>query len=73
MLSLRLWRARMEDGLIRFPPPEDCDPKLRRDIRPMKKKEFGDGGFSGLQEAELDGLLKGGDPGGLDAAALSDL
>lgn len=73
MLSLRLWRARMEDGLIRFPPPEACDPKLRRDIRPMQKKEFGSGDFSGLQEAGLEDLLKGGDLNGLDAAALADL
>ena len=73
MLSLRLWSARMEDGLIRFPPPEECDPKLRRDIRPMKKKAFGDGNFSGLEEPGFSELLKGGETGGLDAAALSDL
>ena len=40
MLALRLWRARMEDGIIRFPPPEECGPKLRRDIRMMQKKEL---------------------------------
>ena len=73
MLSLRLWCARMENGLIRFPTPADCDPKLRRDIRPMKKKEFGDGSFSGLQELALKDPLKGGDLNGLDAAARADL
>lgn len=72
MLSLRLWRAFMEDGVIRFPAPADCDPALTRDIRPMKKKAFGDGNFSGLGEPGLDALWKE-DAHGLDAAALPDL
>ncbi len=39
-LVVRLWRARMENGLIKFPMPKDCDPSLRRFIRKMKAKEF---------------------------------
>ncbi len=73
MLSLRLWRAFMEKGIIRFPEPSACDPALTRDIRPMKKKAFGDGGFSGLAEPGLEELWKEGDADGLDAAALPDL
>lgn len=69
MLGVRLWRARMEKGVIRFPRPEDCDPALRRDIRPMRRKEFGPENFSGLSEESLVELLKGGDPNELDWAA----
>lgn len=40
-LVVRLWRARMEDGLIKFPMPKDCDPSLRRRfIREMTAKNF---------------------------------
>lgn len=39
-LVVRLWRAKMENGLIKFPMPKDCDPALRRFIRKMKAKEF---------------------------------
>lgn len=53
VLAVRLWRARMEKGVIRFPKPEECDPALRRDIRPMRKKAFGADNFSGLAEEEL--------------------
>jgi len=69
MLAVRLWRARMEKGIVRFPAPEDCDPALRRDLRPMRMKAFGADGFSGLAEEGLEALLKGGDPDGLDAEA----
>ena len=58
MLSVRLWRARMEKGVIRFPKPEDCDPALRRDIRPMRRKAFGADNFSGLAEEGLAALAK---------------
>lgn len=73
MLALRLWRARMVDGILRFPPPDQCDPALRRDIRPMRKKVFGDGNFSGLEETGLGELYEEGEADGLDAATLSDL
>lgn len=37
-LAVRLWRARMENGLIEFPMPKDCT--LRRVVRKMTAKEF---------------------------------
>jgi CRISPR-associated protein Cas5d len=39
-LTVRLWRAKMKDGLIEFPQPKDCDLSLRRVIRKMTAKEF---------------------------------
>lgn len=39
-LGVRLWRAKMESGLIQFPMPKDCDSALRRFIRKMTAKEF---------------------------------
>jgi len=39
-LSVRLWRAKMKDGLIIFPTPNDCDPSMRRFIRKMTAREF---------------------------------
>ena len=38
-LAARLWRPSMQDGVIRFPRPEDCS--LRKVIREMKAKPFG--------------------------------
>lgn len=40
VLVVRLWRAKMKDGIIDFPAPKDCDPSLRRFIRKMTAKEF---------------------------------
>lgn len=40
-LGVRLWRASMTDGEIRFPAPEACDMALYRTVRPMKPKQFG--------------------------------
>ncbi len=39
-LVVRLWRAKMKDGLIKFPMPNDCDLSMRRFIRKMAAKEF---------------------------------
>lgn len=39
-LAVRLWRAKMINGLIKFPTPLECDPSLRRFIRKMKAKKF---------------------------------
>ncbi len=39
-LAVRLWRAKMKDGIIKFPTPKDCNPNLRRFIREMTAKEF---------------------------------
>jgi len=38
-LFARLWRAKMQDGFIKFPAPDDCS-LLRRVIRKMTTKEF---------------------------------
>ena len=38
MLQVRLWQPVMEDGVIRFPRPEEC--RLVRDIRKVKSKLF---------------------------------
>jgi len=39
-LAVRLWRVRMQDGIIEFPMPKDCDPSLRRFIHKMTGKQF---------------------------------
>ncbi len=39
-LVVRLWRAKMVDGVIKFPMPKECDPSMRRFIRTMTAKEF---------------------------------
>ncbi len=39
-LVVRLWRAKMKDGLIEFPMPKNCDPAMKRFIRKMTAKEF---------------------------------
>lgn len=51
-LGIRLWRAKMVNGEIHFPRPEDCDPALYRFVRPMKPKKFGGryGNFSSASE-----------------------
>lgn len=40
-LGVRLWRASMTDGEVRFPAPDACDPALYRTVRPMKATAFG--------------------------------
>jgi len=32
-LQARFWRPKMVNGIIEFPHPEDCDPKLIRNVR----------------------------------------
>ncbi|MBS3950752.1 MAG: type I-C CRISPR-associated protein Cas5, partial [Peptococcaceae bacterium] len=59
-MSVRLWKsARLENGYIRFPAPNDDSPViLTRFIKPMKAKVFEDeAGFSGLNEPEFRALL----------------
>lgn len=41
-LTLRLWRPVMENGIIHFPMPEECDPKLMRHIKQMGMETFTD-------------------------------
>lgn len=70
-LHVRLWRAKMVNGVIRFPKPEDCDPAMRRFIRPMKAKKFGGQyrNFTPLME-DTTLLGEGGDADGVDAETL---
>ncbi|NLB55448.1 MAG: type I-C CRISPR-associated protein Cas5 [Lentisphaerae bacterium] len=71
MLAVRFWRPRMENGVVIFPCPSDCDVALRRDVRPMKKKNFMD--FSGLEEPALQTLIKEEEALELDSGTLRDL
>ena len=54
-LGVRLWHAKMVNGEICFPRPEECDPSMYQAIRPMYPKKFGGkyGNFAGMQEAAL--------------------
>ena len=47
-MTLRLWCPRMENGIIHFIRPENCP--IKRHIRDMEIKSFGDGNFIGLKE-----------------------
>lgn len=49
-MTLRFWRPVMKNGVISFAEPEECE--IRREIRQMQAKRFGEGGFSGLSEFE---------------------
>jgi CRISPR-associated protein Cas5d len=50
-MTVRLWNARMEKGVIRFPQPEQCE--IRRILRDAGQKAFINGqNFSGLSEFE---------------------
>lgn len=63
-LCVRLWRPQMQNGVITFIRPEQCD--IRRNVRQMNGKSFDDGSFIGLAEP---GLLDGyDDSGGGDLA-----
>ena len=56
-LTLRLWSPKMENGVIHFIRPEECS--IKRHIRDMEIKSFGDGRFIGSEEfegGEIDGL-----------------
>lgn len=50
MLTARFWRPVMKYGVIDFIRPEQCT--ITRDIREMKKTQFGRHNFSGLKEFE---------------------
>ena len=63
-LGVRLWHAKMVNGEIVFPSPDECDPALYRRVRSMKPIHFGSryGNFSGLNEpAIVDELANGGE------------
>ena len=58
-MTVRFWQPVMRDGVIEFPPPEQCT--VKRHIKEMQIKPFGQEyeNFSGLSEPELEML--GGD------------
>lgn len=70
-LSVRLWRVKMKNGVIRFPEPDACDPAMRRFIRPMKAKAFG-GKYHNFTPLTEDASLRdeGGEADGVDAETL---
>ncbi len=70
-LAVRLWRAKMQNGIIRFPKPEECDPEMRRFIRQMKAKPFGVK-YHNFTALDADSTLsgEGGDVDGMDAETL---
>lgn len=48
-MTIRLWNAQMENGIIKFPRPEECD--IRRIVHDEKQKIFNVGeNFIGLEE-----------------------
>ena len=47
-MTARFWRPVMENGIIRFPRPEDCP--HHKPLRDMQMKSFDDNNFSGLRE-----------------------
>lgn len=55
-LGVRLWHAKMTDGEIVFPSPEECDPAMYRTVRPMLPKAFGRKyqNFTPLSEGEVE-------------------
>lgn len=54
VLQARFWQPRMVNGRIQFPWPEACS--IRKDIRPMGVKKFGQGKLRsvGLEAADLE-------------------
>jgi CRISPR-associated protein Cas5d len=52
-LIARFWWAKMKSGIVEFPKPKHCDPKLRKVVRPMKAQLIQ---TVGLKE---EGLLEG--------------
>lgn len=54
--GVRLWHARMINGIIRFPSPQECNPALYRKIRSMRAKVFNskNSNFDGSNETELE-------------------
>ena len=47
-MTARFWRPVMENGIIRFPRPEECP--HHKPLRDMQMKSFDENNFSGLRE-----------------------
>ena len=57
----RLWRAKMDDGIVEFPAPWDCLESMRQFLRPMEIKPFVDNSnfiFVDNDESVADYLLR---------------
>ena len=71
ILAARFWKPKMVNGVVQFLPPEELPEEMKRNIRPMKAKQFGEkfGNFSGLKEETLKRELvwEGGETNELDA------
>lgn len=52
LLRARFWRPVMVHGVIHFPSPDQCD--IRKDIRPMQAKHFGQAGVRSVNLEALD-------------------
>jgi len=54
VLQARFWQSRMVNGRVQFPRPDACS--IRKDIRPMGAKKFGQGKLRsvGLEAADLE-------------------
>lgn len=52
VLAARFWRPVMEYGHVRFPRPEDCD--IRKTVRPMTAKQFGQTKLRGVEQEAAD-------------------
>ena len=52
VLAARFWRPVMEYGHVRFPRPEDCD--IRKTVRPMTAKAFGQDKLRGVGQEAAD-------------------
>lgn len=58
-MRVRLWRPKMQDGVIIFPRPNECE--IHRTIKEMKAVTFSTDNFSGLEEPELVRILEEGE------------
>ena len=70
-MLITIWKPKMVNGVVQFLPPEELPEEMKRNIRPMKAKQFGEkfGNFSGLKEETLKRELvwEGGETNELDA------
>ncbi len=62
VMRVRLWRPKMVNGVVHFPAPWECDPRLTRTLRKMKRTEF-------TLESMCEVIDEGGERYGLDAEA----
>lgn len=61
-LTARFWRPKMINGVVKFLLPEEIPEEMKRNIRSMKRKEFGKerNNFTGLEEEVLQQEFAGG-------------